>query len=242
MSLSKSTPDEIRARFDADVERFSNLETGHGAAMDSPLMLDLIAEAAAFVRPAAEALLDVGSGAGNYTLKVLDRVASIREITLLDLSRPMLDRAVQRIGGVSPAAVTLVQEDVREADLGEGRFDVILAAMVLHHLREAEEWSDVYGKLHRALKPGGWLFVGDMVDHDAPVIRELMRDRYGRYLEARGGAEYRAAVFDYTEKEDSPRSVGFQVEVMRAAGFVEIEVLHKHATFAAFAGRRAQGV
>jgi tRNA (cmo5U34)-methyltransferase len=36
----KSTVDEIRQRFDADVERFSKLETGQQAAMDAPLILD----------------------------------------------------------------------------------------------------------------------------------------------------------------------------------------------------------
>ena len=48
---NKSTPEQIRARFDADVERFSQLETGQQAAMDSRLMLDLIADAAPKLNP-----------------------------------------------------------------------------------------------------------------------------------------------------------------------------------------------
>ena len=43
----KSTVEEIRARFDADVERFSNLETGQLATVDAPLVLDLVTQAAA---------------------------------------------------------------------------------------------------------------------------------------------------------------------------------------------------
>jgi len=35
----KSTIQEIRKRFDNDVERFSNLETGHTATVDAPLDL-----------------------------------------------------------------------------------------------------------------------------------------------------------------------------------------------------------
>ncbi|MGI6419673.1 MAG: hypothetical protein ACOX1P_28900 [Thermoguttaceae bacterium] len=35
--MEKSTVDEIRQRFDADVERFSNLETGQSATIDAPL-------------------------------------------------------------------------------------------------------------------------------------------------------------------------------------------------------------
>jgi hypothetical protein len=37
----KSTIEEIRERFDHDVERSSNLETGQQATMDAPLVLDL---------------------------------------------------------------------------------------------------------------------------------------------------------------------------------------------------------
>lgn len=43
----KSTISEIRERFDRDVERFANLDTGQSATIDAPLALDLIAEAAA---------------------------------------------------------------------------------------------------------------------------------------------------------------------------------------------------
>jgi len=35
----KSTVDEIRSRFDADVERFSNLTTGQSATIDAPLAI-----------------------------------------------------------------------------------------------------------------------------------------------------------------------------------------------------------
>jgi hypothetical protein len=72
--ISKSTVDQIRERFDGDVERFSNLETGQSATIDAPLSLALIAEAASRVNPHATSLLDVGCGAGNYTLKVLERL------------------------------------------------------------------------------------------------------------------------------------------------------------------------
>jgi tRNA (cmo5U34)-methyltransferase len=65
----KSTGDEIRQRFDADVERFANLETGQSATVDVPLTIALVAEAAAVTTPHARHLLDVGCGAGNHTLK-----------------------------------------------------------------------------------------------------------------------------------------------------------------------------
>src|SRR6202045_3776225 len=92
----KSTVEEIRQRFDADVEQFSNLETGQSATVDAPLAMVLVAEAAAATTPHARHVLDVGCGAGNYTLKLLERLPNL-DATLIDLSRPMLVRATQQI-------------------------------------------------------------------------------------------------------------------------------------------------
>ena len=77
----KSTVEEIRARFDADVDRFSNLDSGQSATVDAPLVLDLVARAAAAADPRASRLLDVGCGAGNYTLKLLEHLP-LRRIDL----------------------------------------------------------------------------------------------------------------------------------------------------------------
>src|ERR1700759_3291987 len=94
--MTKSTVDQIRKRFDADVERFSNLETGQSATIDAPLVLSLITSAAARVTPHARDILDIGCGAGNYTLKLLGELPNLN-VTLIDLSQPMLDRAHARI-------------------------------------------------------------------------------------------------------------------------------------------------
>src|SRR6516165_12566787 len=109
----KSTVDEIRQRFDADVERFSNLETGQSATIDAPLAMALIAQAAAVTTPHARHVLDVGCGAGNYTLKLLERLPNL-DATLIDLSRPMLDRAQERIRAVSTGPLRAIQADMRE--------------------------------------------------------------------------------------------------------------------------------
>src|SRR5262249_29482413 len=150
----KSTVEEIRARFDNDVERFSNLETGQSATIDAPLVLELISRAAAATNPGATDLLDVGCGAGNYSLKLLQSLPDLN-VTLIDLSRPMLERAEQRLRTAAKGRIEILQGDIRDLDLGEGRFDVILAAAVLHHLRTAAEWEAVFAKLFKSLRPGG---------------------------------------------------------------------------------------
>ncbi len=231
----KSTPEEIRQRFDADVERFSNLQTGQSATVDAPLAMELVAEAAAASTPHARDLLDVGCGAGNYTLKLLEHLPDLN-VTLIDLSRPMLDRAVTRIDEKTRGTVTPIQTDVRSASLGDGRFDIILAAAVLHHLRDDAEWRATFAVFHRALRPGGSIWIFDLVESSLPAIQAIMWRRYGKYLESLKDAAYRDQVFAYVDKEDSPRPLMFQLNLLAEVGFKSVDVLHKNGCFAAFGG------
>jgi tRNA (cmo5U34)-methyltransferase len=112
----KSSVDDIRRRFDADVERFSNLDTGQSATVDAPLAMSLVAQATAATTPHARHVLDVGCGAGNYTLKLLEHLPGL-DVTLIDLSRPMLDRATERVGRATTGTVTAIQGDIREVEL-----------------------------------------------------------------------------------------------------------------------------
>ena len=229
----KSTPAQIRERFDNDVERFSNLQTGQSAQIDSPLILDLISSSAAATNPTATQLLDVGCGAGNYTLKLLQKLPNLN-VTLIDLSQPMLDRAQQRIRPATTGAITPMQGDIRDLDLPRDQFDIILAAAVLHHLRSDDEWRAVFQKFHAALKPNGSLWVSDFISHQLPAVQQIMWQRYGQYLTNLKDEKYRDHVFAYTEQEDTPRDLLFQFDTLRSAGFTQIELLHKNNCFAAF--------
>jgi len=232
-AVPKATIEEIRRRFDNDVERFSNLETGQSAAVDSPIALELISETAARVTPQATALLDIGCGAGNFSLKLLGRLPGL-EVTLIDLSRPMLDRAVERITAASGRVPAAWQGDIRELELGQGCFDLVVAAAVLHHLRDDREWRAVFAKICRSLRPGGSFWIFDMIEHSVGVVRAVMWERYGEYLAGLKGDDYRRQVFAYIEGEDTPRPLVYQLDLLREAGFGEVEVLHKNSCFAAF--------
>lgn len=233
--MNKSTVAEIKERFDKDVERFSNLDTGQLSTIDAKVSLELITEASKRIVPHAVNLLDIGCGAGNYTLMMLSKIPDLN-CTLVDLSKPMLDKAFERVSQKTNNQVTILQGDIRDVDLTENHFDIILAGAVLHHLRDDKDWETTFEKLFKLLKPGGCLMISDLITQDTQLITEYTWERYGDYLEGLGGKAYRQNVFDYIAKEDSPRSMNYQLDLMKHVGFSKVEILHKNMCFGAFGG------
>jgi tRNA (cmo5U34)-methyltransferase len=246
--MQKSTPEQIRQRFDNDVERFSDLHTGQAATIDSPLCMDLIAQSAATFCPRATDILDLGCGAGNYTLKLLEKLSPpdttpTVHCTLVDLSKPMLDRALQRIRPHTAGRLTPLQGDMRNLNLGQNAFDIVVSASTFHHLRTDAEWTAMFQKVFHALRPGGCFFIFDLIEHSHPALQSLMRTRYADYLQqlqggGPAGVAYREKVFAYVEEEDTPRPLMYQLDLLKQTGFADPDILHKNNLFAAFGARR----
>jgi tRNA (cmo5U34)-methyltransferase len=230
----KSTVEQIRERFDGDVERFTVLETGQSATIDAPLAMELISRAAVASTPTIRRVLDVGCGAGNNTIKLRQVYGLDFDADLLDLSSSMLSRAEQRVREAGAGEIRVWQTDFREADFPDESFDVILAAAVLHHLRDDTDWLNAFENIHRLLAPRGSVWITDLVSHETMDVHQMMWERYGEYLSELGGEDYRDKVFDYIDVEDSPRPVTYQLDLLRRVGFKHVELLHKNSCFAAF--------
>lgn len=224
---------EIRSRFDKDVERFTNLETGQIATIDAPLAMELITKAAYNSTKNIKRVLDIGCGGGNNTLKLLQYVP-VFDCDMIDLSLPMLEKAKERVSSVNAGKVKIFQGDFREVELPEKNYDVILAAAILHHLRDDKDWETVFEKIYRLTAPGGSVWITDLVFHETKPVQSLMMNRYGEYLSSIGGNDYRDNIFKNIDKEDSPRSVIYQLDLLRKVGFKQVELLHKNSCYAAF--------
>lgn len=240
MNKQKSSVDAIRQRFDNDVDRFSNIETGQTATPDAPLAMELITQAAFHTTKSVQRVLDIGCGAGNNTIKLLSYVSPL-DCDLVDLSQPMLEKAQERIAEVNSGQIRIFQGDFRVIDLPEEGYDVILAAAVLHHLRDDQDWEATFRKIYCLTAPGGSVWVTDLVSHETGPVQSLMWERYGEYLCSVGGVSYRDTVFDYIDKEDTPRPVTYQMDLLRKVGFDHVELLHKNSCFAAFGAIKREG-
>jgi tRNA (cmo5U34)-methyltransferase len=78
--------------------------------------------------------------------------------------------------------------------------------------------------------------ISDLVTQETECINDYTWQRYGDYLENIAGKEYRSKVLEYVAIEDTPRSINYQVDLMKKVGFRQVEILHKNMCFGAFGG------
>ncbi|MBQ4279387.1 MAG: class I SAM-dependent methyltransferase [Rikenellaceae bacterium] len=237
MTEQKKSVAEIRERFDNDVDRFSNAETGQTSTVDSALVMDLMQDAIVAVNPAMRRMCDVGCGGGNWSVRVARRVPGLA-VTLVDLSAPMLDRASQRVAEAGGHVEARIQGDIREVSLPRAAFDAVVAGAVLHHLRSHDEWLAVAARIFDALVPGGTFWMWDLVRYANPAVQAIQTRRYAGYLVAQGGEEYARRIFELIEQDDTPETTEFIVKTLQEAGFSEVEIIHKNTVFCALYARK----
>jgi len=229
----KSSTEAIRNNFDQQVERFSNIETGQTTAIDSPLCMELVARSAALLNPNATRILDLGCGGGNYAVKVTELLPDV-DCTLIDLSANMLAKAEERVAVNISGRVLAIQGDYRDIPLEENVYDVITAGTTLHHLREDQEWESVFTKVFKALKPGGTFWINDIVIGETDEINRMMLEGWLSILREQVSPEEIEMYMGRYKSEDSPRTLSYQLNLMKQVGFLKTIVLHKHFNFAAF--------
>jgi SAM-dependent methyltransferase len=98
-------------------------------------------------------LLDVGCGDGTISLPLLTQTS---EITLLDLSSSMAERARANVPDESIDNVTVQNENFMTASFEPGSFDLIVSVGVLAHVDSPEEFI---AKLASLMRPGGGLII-----------------------------------------------------------------------------------
>lgn len=103
-------------------------------------------------------LLDLGAGDG--ILGTLAAAAG-HAVTLLDWSEEQLDRARERAAREG-VPVACVRADFHATGLPEASFERVLLSHALHH---APEPLSLLAEAHRLLRPGGTLWVLDLLDH-----------------------------------------------------------------------------
>ena len=107
-----------------------------------------------------DAFLDLGCGAGDYSLRAAEIVGDSGSIYALDLWPDMLNKICEEGAARGLKNIHPVVSDIRRGvDMPERCIDVCLVATVLHTLNDASEKTKLFTEIKRVLKPGGKLAI-----------------------------------------------------------------------------------
>ncbi len=99
-------------------------------------------------------ILEAGCGTGKNTPFLASKST---RLTAADFSEEMIARAIEKNSNTS---VQFVQADLTRPWLFEtGHFDLVSFSLVLEHMKELDL---VFAEAQRVLKPGGYLYIGEL--------------------------------------------------------------------------------
>ncbi|HTT16760.1 MAG TPA: class I SAM-dependent methyltransferase [Thermoplasmata archaeon] len=167
-------------------------------------------------------ILELGVGTGALTSAVLGTFPHA-ELVGIDVSPRMIAAARRRLHAFRDRVELLAG---RLEDAWEGRYDVVLSALAIHHLQDREKWR-LFRRVHRSLSSGGYFGDGD--DHlpEDP----LFDSRYAQIVAAESGpgaarGPYRSPQVAWHEHErfDHPCTVTAEVAALERARFAHVGV------------------
>ncbi len=159
-------PDSARALgYDPElIELLSLSATESFAGVGNPLSLGEI-------RP-GQTVLDLGSGAGLDSVLAARRVGPMGRVIGVDLAEEMVEKARRNVQGLALGNVEFVHGQIEDLPVGDDTVDVAISNGVFNLC------SDKPGALaetYRALRPGGWLLMADILLEDEVTPDEVAR-------------------------------------------------------------------
>jgi 2-polyprenyl-3-methyl-5-hydroxy-6-metoxy-1,4-benzoquinol methylase len=146
-------------------------------------------------------ILELGCGTGLFTAVFAEKGA---DVTAVDISPDLLERAERRLGSYSNIRLVLGAFEVTNLD---GPFDAIVGSSILHHL----DVSESLNRIRELLKPGGYLCFAEP-----------------NYLNPQVFLERRLRYLPYFRRYVSPDETAFVrfslARVLRSHGFADPQI------------------
>jgi ubiquinone/menaquinone biosynthesis C-methylase UbiE len=137
-----------------------------------------------------ETILEVGPGTGYYTLPVARALEPGGTLHIADVQPEMLDHTTARARELGIENIARREADARRLPYEDATFD---AAYLVAVLGEVPDQDAALRELHRVLRPGGRLVVGELFGDPHMVTERALRRRAtaaGLRFERRAGPAF----------------------------------------------------
>jgi 2-polyprenyl-3-methyl-5-hydroxy-6-metoxy-1,4-benzoquinol methylase len=198
-----------KAFWDGAAERYSKSKISDQASYERKLELTR-----GYFTPETE-LLEIGCGTGSTALL---HAPYVKHIRATDISENMIAIAREKAAAAGIKNVTFECAPVDELNVPDGSLDMVLALSVLHLLPNRRE---VLRRIHRMLKPGGYLVTSTVCLSDGygflklilPLMQWVGKAPYVDFITAKElEADFSAAGFRVAENwRPGPKKAIFMV-------------------------------
>lgn len=106
------------------------------------------------------AVLDLGSGAGNDCFVASRQTGESGRVTGLDFTEAMVLKARENLSKTRIGNIEFVQGDIEAMPFEDNSFDVVISNCVLNLVPNK---TQAFSEIHRVLKPGGHFCISDVV-------------------------------------------------------------------------------
>jgi arsenite methyltransferase len=176
-----------------DIAKFSEANLGLGCG--NPVAMAEIKK--------GDAVLDLGSGAGFDCFLAAARVGNEGSVVGVDMTEEMVKKAVDNARKYGYSNVEFVLGDIEKLPLEDNSFDIAISNCVINL---APDKDKVFRETWRVLKPGGKMFVSDIV-----LLQELPEEMRQDEKLLSGCVAGALMKEDYISKIEK---AGFEVEIL----------------------------
>ncbi|MDR1760456.1 MAG: class I SAM-dependent methyltransferase [Fibrobacter sp.] len=178
------------------------------------------------VKKEARRILDLGAGTGLLTKYLFDLYPDA-DYTLADVSEKMLEVSRERFAGLSHFDFLILDYS---KELPEGRFDLIVSALSIHHLEDEDKLS-LYANIYDKLTDGGYFLNLDQFNASSPAMNELYNNFWYESIEASGISPEAKASWLQRKTLDRENTIDESKSLLAKAGFKNVECIYNYLKF-----------
>jgi len=175
-------------------------------------------------------ILDLGAGTGLLT-SFWYRHYPAAEYVLVDIADEMLEVARRRFAGLSNVSCQILDYN---RQLPEGRFELVVSALSVHHLTDADK-TGLFKRIYDILPAGGWFVNYDQFCADQPEMDRWFSAYWENRLQNSGLTAHDLSKWRERRKLDRECSAAREMTMLRQSGFAVVDCVYACQKFSVIA-------